>query len=647
MSTRKNIMLGTAGHVDHGKTALVKMLTGCDTDRLPEEKQRGLTIEPGYASCRMADERIVGIVDVPGHVDFIRNMAAGAHGVDVVILVVAADDSVMPQTREHLDILTLMGIRRGIVAMTKIDLVDPVLREAAAEEISDFVRGTFLAGAPICPVSSITGEGFEGFLEALNAAVDSCEPRECGGLFRLWVERSFQIRGFGTVISGVPSRGEVRVGDRLRVVPGDRTGRVRRLEVYGQDAELGRAGECVAINITDLSPESVGRGCVVCEGEDFQVAGMVEAEVRLLESVSSPLKDNTEVHVHVGTADVMAQLALLEHKTLEPGGCELAQLRLARLLGVAPGERFVIRAGTTGLAGGRVTTVGGGRILATSNVRLRRNRPWVLESLAARRQALDSPQAWCEVVLKESAAPLNLAALAGGAGMRLDQVRGHAQALLAGGKVMTTGGDAFVHHDTVELAGKRTLELLAKFHQANPKRGGIEQEQLYAETGSHRSVFDLAVGVLVAEGRVQCNRSIIALAGRTADLSAEDRDLCGRVESALQAAGFAPPAVEELAAMTGQGRARISAMIRLLADRGRVVILDEKVVMHADGVDAARKAAIELFRRTARFSTMEFRDALAVSRKYAVPLLDYFDKIRLTSRSGSHRTPGAAAKPLL
>jgi len=306
-------MLGTAGHVDHGKTALVKLLTGCDTDTLAAEKQRGLTIELGFAPCRMADKRILGIVDVPGHVDFIRNMAAGAHGVDVVILVVAADDGIMPQTREHLDILTLMGVRYGLVAVTKIDLVEDELKEIVIEEVGDFVRGTFLEAAGICPISNVTGEGFDGFFAALNRAVDAAETRGRAGLFRQWVERSFHVRGFGTVVSGIPTSGEVRVGDRLTLVPGGEVGRVRGMEVYGQGADVGRAGECVALNLADIDTAQLTRGKVLCQGDCFEPVTMVEAELTLLASVPRAVRDYVEVHVHVGTAEIMANVALLEN----------------------------------------------------------------------------------------------------------------------------------------------------------------------------------------------------------------------------------------------------------------------------------------------------------------------------------------------
>ena len=253
---RRNIMLGTAGHVDHGKSALVKLLTGCETDTLAEEKQRGLTIDLGFAPCQLADKRVVGIVDVPGHVDFIRNMVAGAHGIDVVIFVVAADDGIMPQTHEHLHILTLMGLRHGLVALTKIDLVDAARRDFVIQDLRRLLAKTFLAKAPICPLSNITGEGFDGFFDSLNEVVDACGDRPCSGRFRLWVEDVFTIRGSGTVITGIPTRGRVRPGDELHLLPAGLSGHVRRMQVYGEDATEGRAGECVALNIPELDHRS-------------------------------------------------------------------------------------------------------------------------------------------------------------------------------------------------------------------------------------------------------------------------------------------------------------------------------------------------------------------------------------------------------
>ena len=407
-ASRKSIMLGTAGHVDHGKTALVKLLTGCETDTLAEEKQRGLTIDLGFAPCRLADERVVGVVDVPGHVDFIRNMVAGAHGLDVVIFVVAADDGIMPQTHEHLHILTLMGLRHGLVALTKIDLVEPQRRQAVIEDLRRLLAGTFLANAPVCPLSNITGEGFEGFFDALNEVVASCEERPASGLFRLWVEDVFTIRGPGTVITGIPTRGRVGLGDTLTLLPPGRGGHVRRMQVYGEDASEARAGECVALNLPEMDHLEVRRGMLLCASAALEPAAMAEAELLVLDSVKGQLDDFIEAHLHIGTASVLARVAMLETTRMSAGQRQMVQLRLAEPLPLVPGERYVLRANLAGPGHSGLVTVGGGRILGVSNQRLRRKKQWTLDALAARRQALDDPSAWCELMLRENRQPLSL-----------------------------------------------------------------------------------------------------------------------------------------------------------------------------------------------------------------------------------------------
>ncbi len=404
-------MLGTAGHVDHGKSALVKMLTGCETDTLAEEKQRGLTIDLGFAPCQLSDKRVVGVVDVPGHVDFIRNMAAGAHGIDVVIFVVAADDGIMPQTHEHLHILTLMGLRHGLVALTKIDLVDEARRNFVIQDLRRMLASTFLAEAPICPLSNITGEGFDGFFDALNDVVAKCENRPCSGWFRMWVEDVFTIRGSGTVITGIPTRGSVRPGDRLHLLPAGLSGHVRRMQVYGDEATEGRAGECVALNLPEMDHEAVRRGMVLCESNAPAPVTMAEAELRILDSIKGKIADYLEAQLHVGTAAVSAHLAMLENTEMTGGQKQLIQLRLAEPLALAPGERFVVRANVAGCGVAGLTTIGGGQILGIGNVRLRRKKQWTLDLLAARREAIADPARWCELMLRESAPPLAAADL--------------------------------------------------------------------------------------------------------------------------------------------------------------------------------------------------------------------------------------------
>ncbi len=644
---RKNIMLGTAGHVDHGKTALVKLLTGCETDTLAEEKQRGLTIDLGFAPCRLADDRIVGVVDVPGHVDFIRNMVAGAHGVDVVIFVVAADDGIMPQTHEHLHILTLMGLRHGLVALTKIDLVEPGRRQFVVEDLRRLLAGTFLAGAPICPLSNVTGEGFEGFFEALNQVVTDCEDRSRAGLFRVWVEDVFTIRGQGTVITGIPVSGAVRIGDPLRLLPAGLAGHVRRLQVYGEDATEGRAGECVALNLPELDHLAVRRGMVLCESEAISPVTMAEAELRLLDSVKGKIEDFLEVHLHVGTASVLARLAMLETLEMSAGQKQMSQLRLAEPLALVPGERFVVRSNLATQDQTGLVTIGGGRILGVSNVRLRRKKPWTLASLAARREALDDPARWCELMLRESDRPLALRDLQAKCLLRSEETSVLLDRLRAQGSVVQVPGGALAHRSAVQETAAKMLDAVLAFHTANPQRTGLGRDELFALVGGSAELCDLAAESLLATGKIERLGTVFARAGWSARLSDHDQRLCDQISVAFQSAGWASPALADLAVSLREPPQAVEKMAQSLAERAVLVRLDQRLFLHREALAAAKEVALRLFAHKPSFSTMEFRDALGVSRKYAVPLLDYLDKIRFTVRSGHDRCPGVEAKKLL
>jgi selenocysteine-specific elongation factor len=644
---RRNLMLGTAGHVDHGKTALVKLLTGCETDTMAEEKQRGLTIDLGFAPCRLADQRVVGVVDVPGHVDFIRNMVAGAHGIDVVIFVVAADDGIMPQTHEHLHILTLMGLRHGLVALTKIDLVEAGRRSEVIEDLRRLLAGTFLADAPICPLSNLTGEGFGGFFDALNDVVVRCENRPVSGCFRVWVEDVFPIRGAGTVITGIPTNGRVQPGDRLFLLPAGSVGRVRRMQVYGEDATEGRAGECVALNIPELDHRAVHRGMVLCATDELAPITMAEAELRILEALPGTVEDYAEVQLHVGTASVMAHVAMLEFTQMTAGQRQMVQLRLAQPVPLVPGDRFVVRANVADPVRGGLTTLGGGRILGVSNVRLRRQKPWTIAALRARREAIDDPLRWCELRVRESGAPATARDLQRESLLRPDETTVVLEQLRAEGRLRRTPAGAWVHREVLEKAAATLLAEIRSFHSAHPEHTGVGREALVDRLKINAELFDLGTAWLLEQRQVQQCGELLAVADWEAQVPDRDQRLSDPVEAKLQQAGWAPPSLEELAASLGDSVQRISAVARLLADRGNIVRLDERVWMHRDAVEAGRQAALRLFRRAPLFSTMEFRDALGVSRKFAVPLLDHLDKVRFTVRSGHHRTPGAEAKKLL
>jgi selenocysteine-specific elongation factor len=644
---RRNIMLGTAGHVDHGKSALVKLLTGCETDTLAEEKQRGLTIDLGFAPCRLANQRVVGVVDVPGHVDFIRNMVAGAHGIDVVIFVVAADDGIMPQTHEHLRILSLMGLRHGLVALTKTDLVDAARRDFVIQDLRRLLADTFLADAPICPVSNITCEGFDDFFDALNRAVEACGDRPCAGPFRMWVEDAFSIRGSGTVVTGIPTHGRVRPGDKLHLSPAGLAGHVRRMQVYGEDAAEGSAGECVALNIPELDHEAARRGMTLCGSDFFEPALMAEADLQILKSIPSEIEDYLEVQFHVGTGSVSARLAMLENTVMTGGQKQLVQLRLASPLPLVPGERFVVRANVPGTGVSGLTTLGGGQILGLSNARLRRKKPWTLALLAARREAAADPLRWCELMVRESQSPATVSTLQKICWSSPEEIASALERLQVENKVVPAPGGGWLHRAVLQKIAENILAAVQAFHAANPQRAGISSEELRTALKSDPVFLEAAAESLLKSKQLERNAGLLARAGWSARIPDRDQRLCDQLAANLQNAGWTPPSLAELAAAANEPLPRVAAMARLLAERGIVARLDDHIWMHRDAVEAARQTALKLFARAPVFTTMEFRDALGVSRKFAVPLVDYLDKIRFTVRTGNSRAPGTEAKRLL
>jgi selenocysteine-specific elongation factor len=463
----------------------------------------------------------------------------------------------------------------------------------------------------------------------------------------MWVEDVFTIRGSGTVITGIPTRGRVQPGDRLHLLPAGLSGHVRRMQVYGEDAAEGRAGECVALNIPEIDHEVVRRGMVLCESNAVAPVTMAEAELRILDSVKGKIADYLEVQLHVGTAAVSAHLAMLENTEMTGGQKQMVQLRLAEPLALAPGERFVVRANVAGSGVAGLTTIGGGQILGIGNVRLRRKKQWTLDLLAARREAIAEPARWCELMLRESTLPMTAAGLQLKCLMRAEEMSAMLDSLHTGGRAVPTPGGGWLHRDIIQKTATDILAAVQAFHSANPQRAGIAREELLAGLKTDGVLLDVAVDSLLGTKQIEHNGNVLARAGWSARVVDRDQRLCDQIAAKLQQAGWAPPGADELAAALGEPLPRVGAMMRLLGERGILVRLDDRVWMHHDAVEAGKQTVLKLFARAAMFSTMDFRDALGVSRKYAVPLVDYLDKIRFTVRSGNSRTPGAEAKKLL
>jgi selenocysteine-specific elongation factor len=643
-SGRKNIMLGTAGHVDHGKSALVRLLTGCETDTLEEEKQRGLTIDLGFAPCKLGEEGIVGIVDVPGHVDFIRNMVAGAHGIDLVMFVVAADDGIMPQTLEHLQILSLMGLRHGLIALTKIDLVSEVRRSEVVADLKRLLGGTFLESAPVCPVSNVTGDGYDNFFDILQRVARSCGGRDANGIFRVYVEDVFSIRGAGTIITGIPSSGSVRLGDALELLPTRATGRVRQLQVYGKQDSEARAGECVALNLPEFDHTAVRRGMVLCAPGILDPVTMAEGELHLLNSVPAPLKDYFEAHLHVGTAATTTHVAMLDTTQMAPGSSQMVQLRFADPLALAPGDRFVLRANLPSQAGGGLATIGGGRILSTTNTRLRRHKPWTLETLARRADAIGKTETWLANLLREGARPLTLAQIARQSLVRIDDAQPMLDRLTKEQRVYHTENGSYVHREVIDSLMGKISATVEQFHATNPQRNGISKPDLLQAVRADEECFGFASRRLLDAGRIAWNGTVFSRPGWVARISGTDEQVCETLEGLFRNAGWTPPSLPELGAKVSASPGLIDRNLRLLVERGLLIQLDEKTIMHTSAIESAKTIALRLFARAPSFTTMDFRDALNVSRKYAVPLIDYLDRVRFTVRSGHNRTPGVEAR---
>jgi len=627
------IVVGTAGHIDHGKSTLVKALTGIDPDRLKEEQERGMTIDLGFARFELGDGRTVGIVDVPGHERFIRNMVAGATGIDLVILVVAADDGVMPQTREHLAIMTLLGVARGFVALTKIDAVERGLVELAAEDVRSAVRGTFLEGAPILPVSSLTGEGLDALRTTLRRLAAETEPRSAEGLFRMPIQRVFSSKGFGTVVTGIPVSGAVRIGDVVEILPGGRRGKVRGLQAYHELTECARAGHSTAINVADVDHHEVRRGNAAVAPGYFHPARMLGVRVQALADLGRPIEDRTPIRLHTGTLEAVGEIVLLDCDRLEPGGTGLAQLRLDEPVVAAPGDRFVLRLETP------AWTLGGGVILEESRHRLKRFKAFVVDELTRQASSLASPSEMLDTALRRgperllSTQELSVA---------VKRSAAETERLLLGlageGKAVRLATSGWIHTERLESSLARLERTLASWFAAHSHREVIDVRDLRREVGLVPEFLDALLGEAARRGKLSVEAGgIVRPAGRAPSLDAAASDLLSRLRAALAAARFQPPAPADLAVQLSADPQAVRAALELLVDRGEVRPISRDFHLARSLYEEARSAIVENCASHGSLDIPSLRDRLGTTRKYLIPILEHFDAQGLTLRQGGTR----------
>jgi selenocysteine-specific elongation factor len=628
-----NITLGTAGHIDHGKTALVTLLTGCNTDRLKEERDRGMSIELGFAPCRVADLK-VGIVDVPGHENFIKTMVAGASGMDAVMLVVAADDGVMPQTREHMEILTLLGVKRGFVALTKIDRVDAEHLELVLEETQDFLRGTFLEGAPIQPVSSITGDGFDGFHKTLTDLLQSLKPKPLDGVFRLPVDRSFSAQGYGTIVAGIPVSGQAKLDDELELLPERQVGSVRAIEVYGQKSDTVSAGQCAAINMRRWDAKGVKRGHVVATPGYFASSTWFVARLRLLPQDKLALKSGTKVKFHSGTTEATAAVYPLEQDRLYGGNESLVQFRTETPVVAGPGDHFIIRSLSP------VRTIGGGLLIEPVEKKQRKTREGLVEDLQVRAEAILTEETFVEYALQHSlTGAANKKDIGARTKLLFDRAGKLLDALVSDGKAfpLASGAGLFMHVDRAEAMAGRVVEVVETYHKESPQSPGISLEELRSTTEFDRIALD---GLLV---RMKDEQRIIDRNGRFASpqhstgFDGADAKHFEAIEKLFRAGEFRPPTLDDVARETRLARTKLDKLISILREHERLIAVEGGILFHCDAVAEARRRMTEFIQQEGCMESVKFKYLLDTSRKFAIPLLDHFDLVGVTRRSGKTR----------
>ena len=632
-AAQKNITLGTAGHIDHGKTALIKCLTGCDTDHLKEEKERGMSIELGFAPCTVSGLE-VGIVDVPGHENFIKTMVAGATGIDGVIFVIAADDGVMPQTREHLDILTLLGVGHGIVALTKADCVQPSRIESVTGEIRDFLAGTFLENTPILPVSSITGQGFDTFLDALQMLVDAIEPKKTDGVFRMPVERTFSVKGYGTVVTGIPVAGSIKIGDEVALFPEGTKGRIKAIQVYKRSSETAMVGQCAAISVPQWDYKDIERGCTVTLGEYFRPEQWYLCKLRVLSHLKSPLKNGASVKFHTGTSDAVATVFLLEGSSAAGGRECLVQIGLTRppCIVAAPRDRFILRSLSP------VQTIGGGMIVEALAHKLRRNQPNVVQDATDRQKAVLVEKDFVEYCVKTAeGCATGESELGFRTKMLPEPLRKALDELASEDKVIRLDSKLFIHTETSNDAQQKLLGLVGDFHRAKPQSPGMSAEELLEASKLKKEVFDGLLRRLLAQGRLVERKHRLALPEHQETFSDDQQQLVANIESLFKTRLFSPPTDQEVIQHAAADPDKVQKAMRILIEHEQLIRVDKDLFFHREAVEKARQALTTYINTQGGLESVKFKYLLDTTRKFAIPLLDYFDRIGVTRRVGYTR----------
>jgi selenocysteine-specific elongation factor len=625
----KRVILGTAGHIDHGKTELVRALTGIDTDRLKEEKQRGISIELGFAFLELGDEIRMGIVDVPGHEKFVRHMVAGSGGIDIAALVIALDEGVMPQTVEHLDILSLLDVRMGLVVLTKADLVDEELAMLAEEDARDAVKGTFLEECPFIRVSSKTGEGIDRLRETLKHLALQVTQRPVHGLLRLPVDRVFTLKGHGTVVTGTLISGTLSTGDEVEILPSGLRTTVRSLESHNRPEEQAFPGERVAVNLRGLEQAQVQRGEVLAHPGQFKPSYIVDVKLRALPRSAIPLNNRRKVRLHHYTSEVEARVILPDMDVLEPGKEIMAQLRAAAPIVPATGDRFVIRALSPSI------TLGGGVVMNPRAVKLRaRSAKFFMEL-----DRSDDAAILASLVRSSGINGIGrneLLGLSGFSAKRLDKVL---ETLRNSRTVIRfdPSDNRMVHSDFYEIIKTRLLERLKAFHAEHPLKEGISKQELRSALPGSEKLVKSVMEFLVAKVEIADQGNVVRLASHKVRLKEEEKDVKDKISEMIVQGRNAPPLFKELVAAGRVDVKQTRNLLGILEKEGRVVRISEELYFSSVFIEETKKRLVDFINREGGLTPSQFHEITGSSRKYNIPLLEYFDRSRFTMRIGDQR----------
>jgi selenocysteine-specific elongation factor len=628
----KSVIVGTAGHIDHGKTALVKALTGIDADRLEEEKRRGITIDIGFAHLELSSasgEKIrLGFVDVPGHERFVRNMLAGIGGIDLVLLVIAADESIKPQTREHFDICRLLSVRRGITVLTKTDMVDSETLDVVRMEVAEFLKGSFLEHAPIIPVSALKGTGLDELKQALVEAAGEISAKDSHALARLPIDRVFTMKGFGTVVTGTLVAGTIAKEQELEVFPKGERVRVRGVQVHGAPAERAVAGERTALNLASVPTEDLSRGMMLAPAETFHATLRADVSLTMLPS-AKPLKDRARVHLHAYTSEGIAEVAIYGEKQVKPGQAALAQLRLSDAALLLPGDRFILRQFSP------VITIGGGVVLdaapLTKKLRVE-ERIRFLETL----NTGSAEEVLLARISRQGRNGLTLANTVAETGWTPARVQATVARLAAQTKIVRVA-DTVVASDAFQASTTQALAAVKAFHDKNPLVGGISREALREQLKLVPEVFAAVLDGLIGQKKLEVQGDQVRLPGRGVVMKDDEAESKKIIEMAFSSAGLKVPALYEVLGALKVDKVRAQKIVTLLLRDKVLVKLSDDLVFHQSALQELRKQIAAYKIRAPKIDVAAFKEMTGVSRKYAIPLLEYLDRERVTRRVGDVR----------